>query len=79
MLTKERIEKCEKGAGKYGKKLTDLIDEMNLLKHPTLRAPSEMDYCKIMIEMMHDKRIPRYVIMFYQELYNSIKVAKDEE
>jgi len=66
------IEKIKQKAKKYHKKLSTSLDGM-LSPDEVIALESEADFCETMIEMVHDKKIPKYVIDFYNKLYYSVK------
>lgn len=80
------IKKCRKVAVKYDSNFSDKLCKMlsyNELKKDdsTLDAIIEADktFCDIMLEAMHDEKMPKYVISFYSELYNSVRQVLDKK
>ncbi len=77
---REYVLKCRKRAGKYDKKLEKLVNEMirlgespKVVERVSQFAKVDAEYCSVMLEMFHDKKMPRYVIDFYEEIYNTVK------
>jgi hypothetical protein len=80
------IKKCRKIAkdydSKFNEKLTKMLTYSEENKNNTcLDSIIEADktFCELMLEAMHDEKMPSYVIKFYSEIYNSVRHVLDKK
>lgn len=79
------IKKCRKVAIKYDARFNEKLNKMlnyneQDRNNTTLDSIIEADktFCEIMLEAMHDDKMPPYVIKFYSEMYNSVRNVLDK-
>jgi len=81
------IKRCRGKAYKYDDLLSGYLNNMLTFISTKKDNPggeleeiiaSDEKFCSLMLKMMHDDQIPKFVVAFYEELYNSIRSIIDK-
>ena len=89
-FSSDYVKKCRARAEDYDKVLTQSLNRMlqfGVAKQKQEQADfclddvirADKEFCSNVLDLMHKRKFPKYVITFYEEIYNSVRAVLDKQ